>query len=83
MQMRALWEAARAAPSLAAEVLALREERDRLRGALDESAAWYDALQAINELPERGGCDDETSAVDLWMKMRAIARAALFGEPQP
>jgi hypothetical protein len=34
MQMRALWEAARAAPSLAAEVLALREERERLRGAL-------------------------------------------------
>jgi hypothetical protein len=83
MQMRALWEAARAALSLAAKVLALREERERLRGALDESAAWYDALQAINELPERGGCDDETSAVDLWMKMRAIARAALFGEPQP
>jgi len=73
MQMRALWEAARAAPSLAVEVLALREERERLRGA----------LQTVMPLLASAESNASGNPEHYYVQPRVdLARAAL-AEPQP
>jgi hypothetical protein len=79
MQMRALWEAARAAPSLAAEVLALREERDRLRGALELIRQC--GLATFHARAD--GPEERATTAQAVSEMTRHASAALSAEPQP
>jgi hypothetical protein len=63
-----------AAPSLAAEVLALRAERDRLR----------EALQTVMPLLASAESNASGNPEHFYVQPRVnLARAALSGEPQP
>lgn len=50
-------------------------DRARLQSSLEVA---YEALQRIATLPEQGGCGDDITAVELWLKMRAIAKDAIL-----
>lgn len=50
---------------------------DMPRGFVPDPDPLLEALRDIADMPERGGCDDEITAVELWRLMQKRARKAI------